>query len=240
MREFFIREENGDKIAIEVDLNSYGYSDRFSWLLSVFIKFDANDTSSDDFEEYLEFKESLIIELEHANKAKYVGSRVVDGWSELYFYVQDSKGLQQIVSKVLSKSKYMFESNVVKDSKWDFHYKNLSPNELEIALIESEKIIFLLKEEGDDLLAPRVVEHYVSFETPTQKDRFLKNLSLDGFVYKDDISSDEFENGVALTKEHNVVYENIELIVKELFEELKKSQGYYEGWSTTLSEDVDV
>ena len=240
MREHFLRVEDGTEVGIEVDLTSYGYSDRYSWLFSVFIKFDALDDTIDGFEEYLEVKESLIIELEHDNKAKYVGSRVVDGWSELYFYAQDSKGLQAIVSKSLTPLNYVFESSVVKDSKWDFHYKNLSPNELEIALIETKKIIFLLEEEGDDLEIPRVVEHYVSFEVPTQKERFVQNLSLDGFTYKDDISSDEFENGIALTKVHSVTYDDVKSVIEELFVEIKKAQGYYEGWSTTLAEEVDV
>jgi len=240
MREHFVRVEDKTEVSIEVNLNSYGYSDRFSWLLSVFIKFDGLDESREGFEEYLEVKESLIIELEHDNKAKYVGSRVVDGWSELYFYAQNSKGLQNIVSNSLTPIKYIFESNVVKDSKWDFHYKNLSPNELEIALIESKKIIFLLEDEGDDISIVRPVEHYISFEVPTQKNRFLNTMSLDGFVFKDDISNDEFENGIALIKEHSVEYEDVKQNIEELFIEIKKSQGYYEGWSTVLAKEIDV
>lgn len=235
MREIFPRLEDNSTVYIEVDMNAYAYVKRFAWLFSVFIKFDALDDSNAGFEEFLETKESLIIALEHNDTAKYVGMRVVDGWSELYFYSDDSKELDSTVAKMLTPSKYQYESSVVKDAKWDFHHKHIFPTELEQCHIESEKIIFMLQEEEDDLSVARDVEHYVSFDTPTQKNRFINTLSLDGFSVKDEIDSDEFENGVALVKHHAVTSETVKNVVTELFSELKKHQGYYEGWSTTLA-----
>ena len=241
MRDFFKRvDEDGNEIYIESDTSAYGYSERYSWLFSVFIKYDDKKNSKEQFEEFLETKEALIIAVEHEGNAKYVGSRIVDGWNELYFYAEDSKSLNPLVSKMLSESGYIYESSVVKDSKWDFHYKNLVPSELEAAHIQSEKIVFLLQEEGDDITIPRVVEHYVSFTTPTQKERFLETLSLEGFQFKDEISSEDFENGVALIKTHALDEEEIKKVVEDLFEAVKKEQGYYEGWSTTLAIEDDV
>ena len=92
----------------------------------------------------------------------------------------------------------------------------------------------MLEEEGDDMNIPRDVEHYISFETPTQKNRFLNTLNIDGFKLKDDISSDEFEHGVALVKNHAVTQEEVTNVVVELFKKVKEEHGYYEGWSTTL------
>ncbi|MBA1432347.1 MAG: DUF695 domain-containing protein [Epsilonproteobacteria bacterium] len=238
MREFFRRVEDGNEIIVETDSSAYGYSQRYDWLLSVFIKFDALNESEEGFEEYLELKESLIIALEHDEKAKYVGGRSVDGWSELYFYAADSKGLVAQVDAILKDSGYKYESSVVRDSKWDFHHKNLTPNELELAHMQSDKIIYLLEEEGDMLETPRIVEHCVSFDTPTQKERFLEQLSSDTFSFKDEISSEEFENGIALTKEHAVTQEAVKAAVEELFAMIKSQNGYYEGWSTTLAKEV--
>ena len=234
MREIFTRIEDGNVVFIEVDMNAFAYVKKFSWLLSVFVKFDAIDESSAGFEEFLETKESLIIALEHKDNAKYVGMRVVDGWSEMYFYSDESKELDMTVAKMLNPSNYKYESSVVKDSKWDFHYKNIYPTELELCHIESEKIIFLLEEENDDLSVARDVEHYVSFEVPTQKNRFINTLNVEGFSIKDEIASDEFEHGLALVKHHALTREEVKRVVEELFVALKKSQGFYEGWSTTL------
>jgi regulator of RNase E activity RraB len=237
MREFFSRVEDGCEIIVETDLNAYAYSKKYAWLLSIFIKFDAADETQEGFEEFLETKESLIIALEHDEKAKYVGSRLVDGWSELYFYADDSKGLDKIVANILAPSNYVYESHTVRDTKWDFHYKNLTPNERELAHIQSDKIIYLLEEEGDDLKAVRPVEHYISFDTPTQKEKFVEKLDSKDFILKDEISSDEFENGIALVKEHAVTKEAVKTVVEELFELIKEENGYYEGWSTTLANE---
>lgn len=240
MREYFTRIEDNNTIHIEIDLNAFGFSSNNPWLFSVFIKFDGLDESISGFEEFLETKESLIISLEHEDKAKYVGTRNLDGWSEIYFYAKDSKELERIAQHILKETTYIYESSVVRDTKWDFHHKNLTPSELEQCHIQSEKIIFMLKEEEDDLSKVRSVEHYISFELPTQKNRFINTLNIEGYSLKDEISSEEFEHGVALVKEHNIQSETLKKEIDKLFVEIKKCQGYYEGWSTTLAEDTQA
>lgn len=234
MREIFKREEESRFVEIEVEVDADEFKESHSWLLSVFIKPTKNSIESDDFEQFLEIKESLIIALNQEERAIYSGSRVVDGWSELYFYAKEAKGLENTIAYMLKDSGYKYENSVVKDAKWDFFHKQLFPTELEFCNIESRKIIFLLEEEGDELEASREVEYYVSFDTATQKERFIdKALDL-GFEFKDDISSEEFAHGVAFVKKHAVLEEIVNEVVKTLFLEVKKEHGYYEGWSTTI------
>jgi len=234
IREIFTREEEGTSYFIEVNLDAGKYKKENPWLFSVFIKYDGLDDKSDLYEEFLETKESLIIAIEYEDKAHYLGSRVVDGWSEFYFCASSARELNPMVTAILKDTGYVYESNIVKDKKWDFYELQLSPKELELVHIQSAKIIFLLEEEGEDLKIARDVEHYISFETPTQKNRFLNTLELDGFNFKDDLSSEEFEHGVAMVKNHAVNEEEVTKIVNELFAKVKKNQGFYEGWSTTL------
>ncbi|QFR43211.1 DUF695 domain-containing protein [Sulfurimonas xiamenensis] len=235
MREIFNRVEDSESVHIEVDIDTEDFQDSNPWLFSLFIKLSKIDEDSDAFDAFLETKESIIIALEHENRAKYVGSRVNEGWHEFYFYAKNSKNLESIVAHMLKESGYKYESSIVKDAKWDFYSKNLFPTELEFHNIQSDKIIFLLQEEGDDLLISRDVEHYVSFDTSSQKERFVQNALQNGFRFKDDISSEEFEYGAALLKEHAVTNKEIKKVVEELYKLVKKEHGYYEGWSTTLA-----
>ncbi len=239
MREFFTREEENNLVHLEVEMDAFAYRSDYPWLFSLFIKFDASDKSSGDLEEFFENREALIIALEHKDRAKYVGMRSVDGWSELYFYANDSKELDAIATTILSSTPYIYENSVVRDTKWDFHHKNLKPTELELCHIESQKIISMLEEEGDDLASIRPVEHYISFELPTQKDRFINTLNIDGYTLKDEISSEEFEHGIALLKKHDVQSTTLYEEVSRLFSAIKKAQGYYEGWSTVLASEVE-
>ncbi len=230
MRELFKRKE----VLIEVELDAIDAQDMNPWLFSVFIKYDFIDETVDGFEEFLETKESLIIALGYQDRAIYAGSRVVDGWSEFYFYAYDSKKLDAIVNKILTPSCYIYESNVVRDTKWGFYTKELFPTELELCHIESAKIIFLLTEEDEDLSIARDVEHYISFETPTQKNRFVNTLDLDGFSFKDELSSEDFSHGIALIKNHAVTEDEVTKVIELLFKKIKEDGGFYEGWSTIL------
>ncbi len=244
MREIFKRVEDNNELIIEIDLEADECKDNSPWLLSVFIQYDGLNETKEGYEEFLENKESLIIALAYEERARYVGSRVIDGWSELYFYAQDSKELDTMAGAILKSTNYVNESNVIKDKKWNFHHKNLVPTELELVHMQSSKIIFLLEEENEDLTISRDVEHYISFETPTQKNRFLNTLELDGFSFKDDLDSEEFEYGIVLIKNHAVTGDEVKKVVDKLFVEIKKANGYYEGWSTTLVnqevEDSDI
>ncbi len=238
MREIFERLDDSSVI-YEVEMDAGELKEENPWLFSVFIKFDTSDKTQDGFEEFLEMKESLIIALESEGRVHYVGSRVVDGWNEFYFYASDSKELNSMSTAILKESGYTYESNVVKDKKWNFYETQLFPTELEQHNIQTAKIVFLLEEEGDDLSVARDVEHYVSFEMPTQKNRFINTLAIDGFTLKDELSSEDFEHGVALVKNHAVTYEEATKVIAELFESVKKEGGYYEGWSTTLVDSDD-
>ncbi len=234
MREIFTRNEDTQLQSIEIDIDAGEYKEDFSWLFSVFIKYEAINDLSLAYEEFLETKESLIIAIEHEDKAKYLGTRVVDGWSEFYFCTSTTKELDSLVTAMLKDTTYGYESNIIKDKKWNFYETQLFPSELELIHIQSEKIIFLLQEEGEDLSVCRDVEHYVSFDTPTQKNRFLNTLDIEGFSFKDEISSEEFAYGIALVKNHAVNKEKVSEVVKELYKVIKENQSYYEGWSTTL------
>ena len=231
MREVFSRVEDNEVVNIEVYLDAKAYKEGNPWIFSVFVKY---DTLNDDLEEFFETKESLIIALEFEDRAYYVGNRLVGDWSEIYFYASDSKQLDSITATILKPSGYIYESNVAKDKDWEFFDFNIFPSDLELSIMQSKKIVALLEEEGDNISASREVEHYASFDTQTQKDRFVKKALAEGFAFKDDISSDEFEHGVALAKEHALDDDELKSVITPLLSLIKEERGEYELWSTTL------
>jgi len=236
MREFFNRIEDSELVKIEVDIAAKDYQETHPWLFSVFIKYDAFEDTDEKMTEFFELKESLIIALEYKDISYYIGNRIIDNWSEIYFCAEDSKGLEAIANNVLKSSAYVYECNVVKDSKWEFYDFNIYPTELEIAIMQSNKIIELLEDEGDNLSTCREVEHYASFDTASQKDRFVIKASESGFVFKDDLDAEEYDHGVALVKEHNVTEEELIHVVSDIFALIEEERGSYELWSTLIQE----
>jgi len=237
MREIFKRIEGEEEVNIEVYLDAKEHSEFKPWIFSVFIKYDSFNDSEDGLDAFFETKESLIIALELDEKTVYVGNRLVGEWSELYFYSEDSKGLEANTANVLKPTKYVYQANVVKDSDWEFFQYNIFPSDLELCLMQSKKIVEHLEDEGDKISSPREVEHYASFETPTQKDRFVKNACEQGFEFKDDISGDDIEHGVALVKTHNVTMDELENVITPLIKLIQAENGEYELWSTTLQDE---
>lgn len=236
MREFFRTSE--DNISIEVELEIDEMQRDFPWLFSLFIKFDLEKESQDEVEKFYEMKESIILTEEKSSLVKYVGQRSIDGWVELYFYALNSKNLLDVIKPYLVESKLMFENGVVRDTKWDFYTANLMPSELEYCFMESQKILELLIEEGDDINQQREVEHYAMFDTATQKQRFVDAMVEREFIYKDDISTEECEHGVALLKTHNLQEDTLRDVITELYDATKVERGFYELWSTTLVEKI--
>ena len=234
MRELFKNSEDNYEIEVEMEIDENEKT--FPWLFSLFISFDLENQVQEKIEEFLEMKESIILTLEKSSLVKYVGQRSIDGWVELYFYSLNSKNLQKAISQYLSASKLMFEHGVVRDTKWDFYTANLLPSELEFCMMESKKIVDLLVEEGDKITILREVEHYSMFDTATQKQRFIGLALEEGFIFKDDISTDECEHGVALLKVHNLEDTSLNAVIKDLYTLTKKEHGSYELWSTTLVE----
>lgn len=234
MRETFSRLEDGEVVDIEVFLDAKVYKEDSPWIFSVFIKF---DSLNDDLEVFFETKESLIIALEHEDRAHYVGNRLVGEWSELYFYASDSKKLDSITAKILQPSAYIYESNAARDKDWQFFDFNIFPTDLELCLMQSKMIVSTMVDEGDNITVAREVEHYASFETPTQKDRFIEKATAFGFTFKDDVSSEEFDHGVAFTKNHSLEEEELTKVITTFLELIKEQNGDYELWSTVLVEN---
>jgi len=215
-----------EDFSVEVELDIDEDVETYPWLFSLFIESELDEGS----------KEQIISTVEKKTFVKYVGMRFIDGWSELYFYSLNSKNLQQDVYAYLQQNGFKYEGGVVKDAKWDFYHGNLEPNELQYFMIESQKIINMLVEEGDDISKEREVEHYVMFDTQTQMQRFSETSKELGFEFKDEISSDECQYGVALNKCHNLEYKTLNDTIKSLCELSNKEHGSYELWSTTLAE----
>jgi len=235
MRENF--RSNEDNINIEVELEIDEMQKDFPWLFSLFLKFDLDNQDEEKVDEFYEMKESIILSLEANSLVKYVGQRSIDGWVELYFYALNSKNLLDKIKTHLNESKLMFENGVVRDTKWDFYTANLMPSELEYCFMESQKIVELLVEEGDDAKKEREVEHYAMFDTDSQKQRFIEEVTTLGFTFKDDLSTDECDHGVAVIKTHNLEESTLRETIMKLYDSSKKEHGFYELWSTTLVEN---
>jgi regulator of RNase E activity RraB len=249
MREFYTQVEEGRLVKLEVELDAQEKIEEkmlYPWLYTVFIKLKnplPNGLGDEDEEDFLyECKERLTIKLEEKEKAVYVGSKTTDGWYELYFYLQDPKGMENKTKDILSAFGYKYESNSVKDKKWNLYEVTLIPNIKQMHHIQSRHIIEEMLEEGDDLTQQREVEHYVLFQTASLRQKFEEVLEEKSLTCKGDFERDEVEDfiyGIAIATTQDLQEESINGATDMILDLCREYHGHYEGWSASLADEKD-
>lgn len=241
MREFYTKVEEGVLAKIEVELEAEQMAEQiafYPWLYTVFIKLknpQPDGLATEDEEEFLsECKERLDLRLQENKKALYVGSKITDGWYELYFYLQDPKGIENKTKDILNAFAYPFESNAVKDKKWNLYETTLYPNLVHAHHIQTRQIIAELLEEGDDIAVSREVEHYLLFQTSSLREKLLEvleshNLTCKGVFERDD---EEFVYGVTIALMQNLDAKAMDHFTDKLIALAAEYHAHYEGWST--------
>jgi regulator of RNase E activity RraB len=229
------KDENGEKVTIEIDLDIAHSKDKSlkkkSLMLWLFIKTEELDNSMQN--EIIEFLESTY-------DALYIGKRIAQGWSELYFYAQDNRGYSNKTGTFLQNlSDLAYEVGSHKDPSWKQYEVELYPDEVSFHQIQSQHIIDALQDEGDDITIERSVDHIVYFQLEAQVERFVKSLYDSEFFLKEQgyDSSAEYGYGLVLSRIHAVDIETIEKIQMQIMPFIKDEHGYYDGWNTQLASD---
>jgi len=240
---YFQHHENESPVRIDLDLSLADEAPQFErpLLLWVFVKIQHPDASGlCDAAECVvleRLREALSEGLKRDLGACFSGSKMSDGWLEIYFYARSGKGLIASAGKVLDAFEgYTFDSGSSRDEKWEHYSEALYPDELMLHQIQSRSIIEELLAEGDDLATAREVEHYLFFQLPTQAERALVKLASSGYEAVEEAEGDEeFPYGRVLVKVQEVTEEAMQECVAELLGVVYEEHGRYEGWSTTLA-----
>ncbi len=249
MTDFYTSTEDSLRVVTDLDLELIDHvpDERFPWLLWSFIKVrQPNAQGLPEKEEegvLFDLRHELIHALHENLEVVYAGSRLVDGWFELYFYAPSPKRYENIVAQTMNAySDYAYESGSRRDAKWEQYLRRLYPDARNFQQIQSRHTILALNEEGDDLNAERPVEHYIFFKTRSNEERFSDKAMDMGFTVKEQVEQDDetYPYGVILERSGAVTFEAIEESIDMLFAAMLKEHGVYEGWSTALAKEADV
>jgi regulator of RNase E activity RraB len=241
---YFQHHDNEPPVRVDIDLSLAEEAPQFErpQLLWVFVKMknpDASGLCSGDECGVLEqMREALSASLETELKARFSGSRMCEGWFELYFYARSAKRLIDAAGKAISVFEgYTFDTGSSRDEEWEHYSGELYPDALMLHQIQSRQIIEELVAEGDDITIERDVEHYLLFQLPTQAERAVGKLEESGYTLKESFEQDgEYPYGRVMVKNQSVTEDAMEGSAAELLDVVYEEHGLYEGWSTTLAE----
>jgi hypothetical protein len=247
MTEYFLHTPDGEP-PVRIDVNlSLDEDEAFMRpvLLWVFVKLAAPDAdglaTSEEMPTLTAIREALSAAFEKELKTVFSGSRISDGWFELYFYARNGKGLIQTAGEVMEGFPgYSFDTGSSRDEKWTHYHETLYPETEMLHQIQSRHIIEELRGAGDRLERERDVEHYLFFQVPGQRDRAMQRLEASGCRAGGLIEQEgEYACGAVAVCAHAVDEERVAEWVRLMLEVVAEEHGYYEGWSTTLADEVD-
>jgi regulator of RNase E activity RraB len=238
----FPENEPASRIDVDLSLADDDPEDMFKpMLLWVFVKMQSPDENGicteDECSKLTKIREALAEKLSGELGAIFSGSRMCEGWFELYFYARTGKKLIASAGEVLQQFEgYTFDTGSSRDEAWEHYHNELYPDTVQLHQIQSRQIIAQLIEAGDDISVEREVEHYLFFQLPTQADRAVTALEASGYGLKEAVEQEgEYPYGRVMVKLQDVTESTMETATAEMLEAALSEHGLYEGWSTTVA-----
>lgn len=165
------------------------------------------------------------------------GRITTEGRREFYFYGEHNDGLEACVASALGAfNDYQFDFGSQRDATWNQYLSVLYPSEEELQKIRNRSVLDALEREGDIDTTVREVSHWVYFQTPDQRDRFLKDAIQLGYRQGNHLcGSHELRPfGIIIHRDQAVTSDLIDEAVIELFRLANHHGAEYDGWETMV------
>lgn len=183
----------------------------------------------------------LIDKITSEQNSIYVGRLTSAGDRVFYFYVENSKGFDKVISETMAVyPNYQYDFDSKEDKEWQGYFEFLYPLPQQFQSIQNRRVIDNLEKNGDNLTKEREVFHWIYFKSNSDRERFLEKIKNENFliVTKEyDISLGEFPSQLQIKRVDKVDQNSVDgyvIYLKDLAEELG---GDYDGWETSVEKD---
>jgi len=169
---------------------------------------------------------------------KYIGRIISQGEVNFIYYLKlDFEWDSCVKSAMEYFKKYSYEFGSRMDMEWEVYQKLLFPDIEEWQMIANHHACDSLKEQGDDLLTQRAIEHKCYFKDQKSSKEFIELISEKGFKIQKEMEV-PFRNdilfGVEFCRVDIPLYYDIDRLTIELIEISSRFDGQYDGWESSL------
>jgi regulator of RNase E activity RraB len=237
--------DDGDPASIVVDL-SFGPEaadpDR-PWLIRVRLlchEMDDNGLPTSEELAVLQDLEDRITEVIQAMEGPiHVGSVTTGGFREMILYVPegfaglDDESLDMVPENRRSDDFLM----MAEDPPWDFYNTVLFPSADDLREISNDQVLQQLISQGDDLSAPRRIDHWIYFQDAAARTAFAAWATQNGFEIAELIEPDEERETPGIQIHHATAVEPdiIHELIGSIEDAATQFGGEYDGWETGLA-----
>ena len=249
--DFYLCEVEGKPASILLDLGAAADAPdarfpRMGYVSVAFRDADANGFPlAQDHEALAGVEDRLVEALTGGGAARYVGRCILDGRMDCIFYAASSLDWEGTVAAALEDCTVLaWESGIHDEADWSTYLEFLYPDPAAMVELQNRRALGRLEDMGDDLEAPRPVEHWLDFPSPGEAEAFWQEAWSRGFL-RCDIGEDEDGDGrTRLCLRREDAPAAMDEVSLELFALAAPHGGDYAGWSCAakaeLAEEEDL
>ena len=158
------------------------------------------------------------------------------GILELIYYTNLSEGLSEAcVDELAAFEGYQYKSYFEEDPEWKDYFEFLFPDPYSYQSMQNRKVVMQLEENGDNLDAPREIDHWIYFDNEQSRAEYVEKVIRKGYKV---VSEDFIEEGDSYHFQLHIVRQDcpheIDEIVWELKELADNYDAYYDGWESMI------
>jgi len=188
------------------------------------------------------FDEGIFAWAESAEGLVFAGRALIDGMARCYIYGTPARepDVRQFVEATNAKhagTELEVKADPQREAYWDF----LLPNEQEWRLINDNKVLHALEEEGDTLKRHRRVDHFFYFSEESQRDLFIQWAQKNRYKIESVGPSEDPDLPFALNIHHKtaLVSPDVHEMTLTLDAKAEEYNGTYDGWVSEAVQKKD-
>ncbi len=195
-------------------------------------------SSNREYETLIHIEDTLVKSLKDKHDIIYVGRLTSNGTRDFYFYTSDTLLIEKTISESLvqfSNYEYDFEMKYNKD--WSYYLNFIYPNPRQLQRILNRRVVENLEKNGDKLIQPREVNHWIYFKTTEGREKYIEKVKEKGFKIEDIDKIDhnkDFKYKLRISRVDKVGQEDVDGYALYLWELANELDGDYDGWETSV------
>ena len=155
-----------------------------------------------------------------------------------YYYVKDTTGIRNAIRRMYNRSfkDYQFKLSVKSDPQWLTYSTFLYPSEETLNWMDNNKLITVLLQSGDSLTKPRNIVYAACFKTDSSRSAFMAFVTGNGYTVQKSptVKNYTFPECILFSRFGYIKMDSINIVTTTIKEEVKKHNGFYDGWSAPL------
>ena len=198
--------------------------------------------SPEEFEHITTLENTLVTALTQNGAATFAGCCTADGNRDFIFFVQSNENWDEKVDAALAQFiDYSYETSIYEDPAWNGYFEFLYPSDEDMQIIENRKQLEEMQQEGDNLDAPRMIDHCFNVYSQDDVEALVAKTAALGFAVEsvlqpqDGTATDDAGATLVTVRRVNTPNE-MNTVTLTLVELAADCDADYIGWGGPLAE----